>query len=265
MEEATAETEHKGFCDKELSVNKIARESKAEDVDSLAAQVDKLTADIAKLNQEVADFTLAISDLDKSVANATAMRAAEKQKNAATLQDAQEASAAVSQAMVILKDFYAQASESTALVQAPLDDAPTTFSEPYKGDQESSNIVLNYLEVIASDFARLESDTKLAEEAAEQEYKTFMNEAEVDKAMKSAALRNTQNLITKREGDLLEAQKDLKNTQEELDAALAYYEKLKPSCVNSGVSYGDRVKRREEEIESLQEALKILSGEDIEG
>jgi chromosome segregation ATPase len=265
MEEATEETEHKGWCDKELGTNKIARESKAEDVDSLAAQVDKLTAEIAKLTQEVADFTHAIAELDKSVANATAMRSAEKQKNAATLQDAQEASSAISQAMVILKDFYAKAAESTALVQAPLDDAPATFSEPYQGDQGSSNTVLQYLEVIASDFARLESDTTLAEEAAAKEYKTFINESEVDKAMKSAALRNTQTLITKREGDLVETQKDLKNTQEELDAALAYYEKLKPSCVNSGVSYEDRVKRREEEIESLKEALKILSGEDIEG
>merc|ERR1719213_1431539 len=33
MEEATAETDHKGWCDKELGTNKIARESKAEDVD----------------------------------------------------------------------------------------------------------------------------------------------------------------------------------------------------------------------------------------
>jgi hypothetical protein len=267
MEEATAETEHKGWCDKELGTNKIARESKAEDVDSLAAQVDKLKAEIAKLTQDVADFTTAISELDKSVANATAMRSAEKQKNQATVKDAQEASSAISSAMVILKDFYAKASEATALVQAPefVQVAEEPFSAPYQGDQESSSIVLNYLEVIASDFARLESDTTLAEEAAAKEYKTFMNEAEVDKAMKNAAVKNTNNLITKREGDLVETQNDLKNTQVELDAALAYYEKLKPDCVNSGVSYEDRVKRREEEIESLKEALKILSGEDIEG
>ena len=45
--------------------------------------------------------------------------------------------------------------------------------------------------------------------------------------------------------------------------ALAYYEKLKPSCVDSGVSYEDRVARRKEEIQSLQEALKILNGDDI--
>ena len=40
-------------------------------------------------------------------------------------------------------------------------------------------------------------------------------------------------------------------------------EKLKPDCVDAGVSYEDRVERRKEEIASLQEALKILSGDDI--
>ena len=56
---------------------------------------------------------------------------------------------------------------------------------------------------------------------------------------------------------------DLDATHKELDDALAYYEKLKPSCVDAGLSYDERVRMREEEIESLQESLKILGGEDI--
>jgi len=62
---------------------------------------------------------------------------------------------------------------------------------------------------------------------------------------------------------LTELGKDLETTQAELDAALDYYEKLKPDCVDQGLSYEDRVARRKEEIVSLQEALKILSGSDI--
>merc|ERR1719380_243330 len=105
------------------------------------------------------------------------------------------------------------------------------------------------IEVIASDFSRLESDTTSAEEQAAAEYKEFMNDSEVDKAMKTTDATNKGKTITRKSGELTETKKDLKGTQEELDAALAYYDKL--------------VARREEEIQSLKEALKILSGEDI--
>merc|ERR1719247_425925 len=47
MEEANEETEHKGWCDSELGANKVARDSKTEDVNQLTAQADQLTADIA--------------------------------------------------------------------------------------------------------------------------------------------------------------------------------------------------------------------------
>ena len=68
---------------------------------------------------------------------------------------------------------------------------------------------------------------------------------------------------TNQEAALTAKKADLEGTQKELDAALAYYDKLKPSCVDAGVSYEDRVARRKEEIESLQEALKILNGDDL--
>ena len=55
----------------------------------------------------------------------------------------------------------------------------------------------------------------------------------------------------------------LRCRQKELDAALEYFDKLQPSCVDAGVSYEDRVARRKEEIEPLQEAFKILKGENV--
>jgi hypothetical protein len=267
MEEATEESEHKGWCDSELGTNKITRESKTEDVNSLSAQADQLSADIAKLGQEIAELTATVAELDASVKEATELREKEKAKNAATVSDAKEASLAVQQATAVLKDFYAKAAEATALVQADapnaLDDAPATFDSAYQGKQAESGGVLGMLEVIASDFERLETDTTMEEEQAAKEYKKFTNEAAVDRAQKTTDISNKQKLSTKKSGELQTTKSDLKSTQEELDAAMEYYDKLKPSCVDAGVSYEERVQRRADEIESLQEALKILSGEDI--
>ena len=263
MEEANEETEHKGWCDSELGANKVARDSKTEDVNQLTAQADQLTADIAKLTQELADTAAAISELDAAVKEATETREAEHAKNTETIADAKQAQEAVKNALAVLKEFYAKAAEATALMQGPMDDAPETFDTSFKGQQAESGGVMGMLEVIASDFARLESDTTAAEEAAADEYKTFSNDSAVDRATKVAETDNMEKLKTRKDGELTTTKKDLKGAQEELDAALAYYDKLKPSCVDAGVSYEERVERREAEIQSLQEALKILSGDDI--
>eukprot|EP00747_Dinoflagellata_sp_TGD_P151599 gnl/TRDRNA2_/TRDRNA2_177222_c0_seq11.p2 gnl/TRDRNA2_/TRDRNA2_177222_c0~~gnl/TRDRNA2_/TRDRNA2_177222_c0_seq11.p2 ORF type:complete len:122 (+),score=58.43 gnl/TRDRNA2_/TRDRNA2_177222_c0_seq11:2-367(+) len=119
------------------------------------------------------------------------------------------------------------------------------------------------LEVIESDFARLEADTKAAETTADKEYKDFMLDSKMDKTKKATDLKHKEAKKQDQEQTLTTKKEDLQGTQKELDAALAYFDKLKPSCVDSGVSYEDRVARRKEEIESLQEALKILNGEDL--
>lgn len=261
--EAADESEHKGWCDSEVGSNKIQRDSKTEDVNSMTAQKEQLTADIAKLGQEVADLSAELSELDKSVASATEMRTKESAKNAATIADAKAAQEAVKSALAVLKDFYAKAAEATALVQGPMDDAPGTFDTPFQGQQAESGGVIGMLEVIASDFARLESDTSSAEDSAADEYKTFTGDSAVDRAAMAQDSDNKQKLQTRKQGELTATNKDLKGAQTELDAALAYYDKLKPTCVDAGVSYEERVARREAEIQSLKEALNILNGEDI--
>merc|ERR1712038_82729 len=260
MEEANEEAEHKGWCDTELATNEKTRKEKTEAVETLHAEIDQLEASIAKLTEDIAELTKAVADLDAAMSKATTIRQEEKATNAQTVKDAGEAQTAVAQALTVLKEFYAKAGEATALVQQP---APEIFDAPYKGMQSENGGVVGMLEVIESDFARLEADTKAAEATAQKNYDTFMTDSKVDKAAKAEDIEHkttkkqdeTQALTTKSE--------DLEGTQKELDAALAYFDKLKPSCVDAGVSYDDRVARRKEEIESLQEALRILNGEEL--
>merc|ERR550525_186758 len=262
MEEANEEAEHKGWCDTELSTNEQTRKEKTEAVETLHAEIDELEASIQKLTFDITSLTEAVAELDAAMAKAKQLRQEEKAKNAQTVEDAGEAQTAVAQALVVLKDFYSKAADATALLQQqPV--APTIFESPYKGLQAENGGVVGMLEVIESDFARLEAETKAAEATAQKEYDTFMTDSKVDKAAKVKDIEHktakkqdeSQALVVKRE--------DLEGTQKELDAALAYFDKLKPSCVDAGVSYESRVARRQEEIESLQEALRILNGEDI--
>merc|ERR1719281_694864 len=160
------------------------------------------------------------------MSEATAIREEEKAKNAQTVKDAQEAQVAVAAALQVLKDFYAKASEATALVQGPADDAPATFDKPYTGMGGSAGGVVGMIEVIESDFARLEAETSTAESEAAEEYQKLSDESAQDKAVKQMDVDNKSKDRTTAESDLSDAQKDLQATQAELDAALAYYEKL---------------------------------------
>jgi hypothetical protein len=252
MEEANEEAEHKGWCDTELTTNGQTRKEKTDAVETLNAEIDLLKASIAKLTDSIGDLTEQVASLDKAMAKSTKLRSEEKKTNTETISDSQEAQTAVAQALTVLKEFYAKAAEATAFVQ-----------KPYQGMQAENGGVVGMLEVIESDFARLESETKASEATAQKEYDSFMTDSKVDKAEKSTAADHR---AAKRQGEMAKlttSKNDLVGTQKELDAALAYFDKLRPSCVDSGVSYEDRVNRRKEEIESLQEALKVMNGEDI--
>lgn len=253
MEEANEEADHKGWCDTELGANTLTRKEKTDSVETLHAEIDQLEASLAKLTEDITKLSAATADSDKGMAQATKLRNEEKAKNAAAITDAQEAQVAVAQAVTVLKEFYASAGQATSFLQ----------QEPYKGLQAENTGVLGMLEVVESDFARVETETNAGEQSAQKEYATFMEESKVDKAAKSTEMEHkvakkqdeTQTLNTKKS--------DLEGAQKELNAALTYFEKLKPSCVDAGSSYEDRVARRKEEIQSLQEAMQVLNGNDL--
>merc|ERR1719231_871163 len=189
--------------------------------------------------------------------------------------------------MTVLKEFYDKAASATAMsqqkaspggaisyddraltildrgsllqVKSKVPGAPETGAATYTGMGNGG--VMGMLEVIESDFARLLAETTAAEQEAATEFEKFSSDSAEDKAVKSTESRSKTGEKTRKESALSSAKKDLATTKEELAAAMDYYEKLKPSCVDAGVSYEERVARRKEEIESLQEALKILSAD----
>lgn len=258
MEEAAEEAEHKGFCDTELSTNKQTRDAKSTLVDELTASLEELQATSKQLTFEVHELSQEITAIDAAVASATSIRNEEKAKNMATSQDAAVAKLAVEKAMRVLTMFYDKASKATALVQTTNKKAEAHFTGT--GGQ---NGILGMLEVILSDFERLARETEETERESAKDYEAFVADSKEDKAVKNADIKHKTSKNTKVNSDIQATKRDLKSTQEELSAAMSYFEKLKPSCVDAGESYEERVQRRKEEIQSLEESLKILTGEEI--
>jgi len=289
MEEANEEAEHKGFCDTEMGTNKLTRDTKTALVAELQAKIEQLSADIMELAQTISKTIAAIEEIDAGVSKATEERQAEQEKNQQTIEDGKTAQAATQKALQVLKEYYEKAANQVDLPEADgpikydprslailskasggaallqngqkVPGAPEMESGKYTGMENGG--VVGMLEIIESDFSDLIAETSASEAEAARVYEQFMNDSNQDKAVKNTELKHKEDKKVEKESDLQEARVDLMGAQKELQAAVDYFEKLKPSCVEVAVSYEDRVAAREEEIQSLQEAMKILSQDDI--
>jgi hypothetical protein len=258
------DAEKKGWCDKEVAQNKQTREEKTDLVDTLASNKDELAASISTLGKDVQTLGKEITELTTAMREATELRLKEKNKNAATIRDAKEAQAAVAQAVTVLKEFYAKAGQATALLQrssaARGERAPEIFGdEPYTGMGGEGGSIVSMMELIESDFARLEAKTSADEEASKKEYDEFMEDSKIDKATKGKDVEFKSSKKQSKQQALKVTDDDLHGANKELDAAKAYFDKLQSKCMESEESIAESKQTREKEIADLKEALQMLS------
>merc|ERR1719210_1580635 len=115
------------------------------------------------------------------MADAQEQRSKEKATNLDTIADAQAGSQAVKKALEILREFYS----SVAFVQQSTNQVPEMAE--YRGLQGKNKGVIGMLEVILTDFSRLEVDTKSAEAQAAREHAEFMSDSRASKLAKHNA------------------------------------------------------------------------------
>jgi len=265
MEQANSEADQHAYCETEMATNKQTREIKSSEVEELTGSLEEGNATFEKLTTEITQLSDSIAEIKGQQNEATKIRSAEKATNAETTADAKQAQDAVQRATKVLKEFYA-ASADLAMVQGQdsIKNAMKQAALPtYRGAQDTSTGIFGMLEVVLSDFARLESETTQSESIQQSTYDQMMDETNEDVAVKETESTHKSNKKDQAGENIRSLTKNLELTQGELDKALDYYDKLKAQCVDTGLSYEERKKMREEEIVSLQEALKMLAGESI--
>mmetsp|Transcript_53192 Transcript_53192/g.152435 ORF Transcript_53192/g.152435 Transcript_53192/m.152435 type:complete len:716 (-) Transcript_53192:65-2212(-) len=265
--EATSEATKKGFCDEKLGMAHKDRDYRMADAKSLDVEIQSLETKLIELEEEIEMLKDAIKQLAEDLRKATELREREHEENLDIMKKAGEGFQAVDEALKILKVFYKQSAKAKVLLQAsPVDEdtAGAGFKGAYKGKQESSNGIIGMLEVIKSDFDRTDRTTEAAEKQAHEQFVEFDRSSRADisgKEMKQALdeedAETTKNTIS-------EKTEDLKTAQELLDSALKQVEDLKPTCIDTGMSFEERVAKREEELAALKNALCILDADGVE-
>jgi len=264
LKEAGNEANQKGWCDKATQDAEQKRNTSSAEVEELNAEMatlearrDTLAATLDKLAEEIAGLKEARADAEQT-------RKEEKAQNAATVMEANAGLDAINMAMDIIDKFYKTQAKNTvdlSLAQGPMDDAPDAgfaIGEAYTGASAAAGGILGMMDVMKSDFKRTISETVKAEAEAEQDHLKFMTETGKSLAVKTTAHKERTDQMDDTMEKLGAAEDSLKDKMEILMTSIKELLELKPACVDTGMSYEERVARREDEIAALNKGLCIL-------
>jgi len=278
MGEQKDEDDHKNWCDGELEKSEESKDDKKEKVEMFEKKIAELDAAIKKLMKQITENNDKAADMKAYMEQETELRNENHEECMATIKDAQDAQAAVTQATQVLKDFYKEsgmiAKEPWEFVQVSshrvqikshrgvdLPDSPDTWDSSYTGaadPENGSDGVLAILDGVMTKFSTMEADAKVQDETDQGNYEKDMQakkiesaETEQDTQMKT---NKKNSLQEKMEGD----QEQLKHVSGEFDAVVTYLKDLQPACGEGDSSYEDRKKARADEITALRKAQTIL-------
>merc|ERR1719215_230734 len=114
------------------------------------------------------------------------------------------------------------------------------------------------LEVMKSDFLRTVSETESAEKQAEEDHVEFMTQTGKSLAEKETSKTAKQKQETDASTQLGVAKEDLKSEMATITSSIKELLELKPVCMDTGMTYEERISKRQEEIDALHQALCIL-------
>jgi len=120
--------------------------------------------------------------------------------------------------------------------------------------------VIGLMEVLLEEMNALVSSTKAAENDASTSHKEFLKMSKKSKQEKTTLKNTTEVQQTQLEEDLVDKKDDLMEAERSLGATIKIKkESIDPQCIAQGVSFAEKQEKRQEEIDSLTEALKILN------
>jgi len=251
LQEAAEEATQKAFCDKELGESNAEKADKEGKLGKVNARLEKASSSTATLTEEVTILSKEVAENDAAMKTATEIRQKEKAAFKVVEKDLSESQEACAAATEVLREYY----EGASLVQVS-SKARAKSEVDAEGDGSG---ILGVLEVAESDFAKGLAEARTVEQQAQSEYDTMMQDGKMLKMTKEMEIKGKLSETKSLKTTITDLSSDKEGLTGELDAVLAYLDKLKPQCEVKVPSYAERKAAREQEIEGLKSALEILA------
>jgi len=250
-----AEAEEKAYCDEETGKTEAKKKELETTVEKLTNKIDKSAARSAELKDQVATLQEELATLAKETEQMNKVREDEHAVYVQETGDLTKGLAGIRKALELLRDYYGSAS----LLQE--DDAQPAAPAGHSKSGGAGGSIISILEVAESDMAKELAKIE-AEEADEQAaYEETTQNNKVTKVSKDQDIKYKNREAAGLDKLITEVSSDRDSTNMELSAVNNYYAKINDRCVAKPVSYAERKKAREAEIEGLKTALDVLENE----
>merc|ERR1719379_2751955 len=186
------------------------------------------------------------------MAAATEVRQKEKADFMVVEKDLSESQEACAAATQVLREYY----EGASLVQVS---TRTRSKEVADAEDTKGEGILGLLEVAEDDFAKSLAEARTVESTGQSEYDKLTQDGKMLKMTKEMEIKGKESEMASLKTTSTDLSSDKEGLTGELDALLAYLDKLKPQCETKVPSYAERKAAREQEIEGLKSALEILA------
>eukprot|EP00408_Alexandrium_pacificum_P022399 CAMPEP_0171199370 /NCGR_PEP_ID=MMETSP0790-20130122/23430_1 /TAXON_ID=2925 /ORGANISM="Alexandrium catenella, Strain OF101" /LENGTH=446 /DNA_ID=CAMNT_0011664717 /DNA_START=1 /DNA_END=1338 /DNA_ORIENTATION=- len=270
QQELSQEVQMKMYCDEEMNKTSTRQDTLEDQVEGLKSRIDQLVSKSVDLKGQVQDLQTELSDLAKLQAE---MEKSRKQAHDVYLSgkaDLQQGLDGARSAIRVLRDYYASKEEgSAALLQmrdgasiaAEAEDRQPAATGKFEKSSGAGAGIIGLLEVVESDLAKNLALVETEEDSAQAEYESLARENNVLKTDKEQDVvyktRETKSI----EKAITELSSDHDGSSQELAAVSEYLAKVREQCVAKPESYLERKARREAEIQGLEEALALLTGQ----
>merc|ERR1719378_1228719 len=187
MSEQKDEDDHKNWSDLETEKSTESKDDKDEKITVFKAKIAEHDTAIKLLVEQIASNNEKAETITKYMEEETELRNENHAEIEATIKDSQDAQAALTNAIAVLKDFYKEsgmiAKEPWEFVQVDsrrdveLPDNPDTWDSSYTGvtdPKSGADGVLALLDGVMGKFSAMEADAKLQDETDQMNYEKDM-------------------------------------------------------------------------------------------
>jgi len=253
------EAKFKAFCIKEVDQNEKDTYNKNEEKKDLEAKIAELTRLLEKLAEEIAQHKDDIATTETEIKKASQNRQQENADFQQVIADQRATQGILEKALLRLQDFYKK-DIGKKIIDLQAEQTPPVQFNKYKNNAGSSP-VMGLIEEIIEDSKALENESTAAEYKAQADYEQFVNDSNALINQLSASIAAKEKATAATNLEKAETESDRESAIGELESLAAMSADLHQQCDWVVKNFDIRQKARLQEMEAIQAAKSILSGD----